>query len=239
MKLRDLIYASLRLIKVTEQGEYASTSEMEAEAVMALQGLVSSWSANQILIPFTVTETFQLQSMKESYTIGKDADFDTSPPERITAMYVRIEGSLDRSISPLSQQDYFNITRKDLASILAPNFCYYQYGYPAGQLFFWPVPATTIPLTMASYKSYEWINVTSLNIDIPLPGPYIDALKYNLALALASEYATEIPASVAALAQQSIQNITKFTQKSVPFTKFDVGISPYSRWRQSWPSGWY
>jgi len=237
MKLRDLIYSAFRISQVTAQGEYTTDVNSEEEAVLALQGLVANWSANQILLPFTITETFDLVPGKGSYTIGEGSDFDTQPPEHINAMYVKTNGGIDYPVTEISQETYFSITKKDISISLSPTQVYYQYGFPIAILYFWPIPSSNVKFTMATYKNFNWITVTTMDMEIPLPSPYLDALKYNLAVALCIEYATSIPPAVAALAQQTLQNITKFTQKTIPYTMYDIGSSPYNRWRRS--SGWY
>lgn len=233
MKLRDLIYSSFRLIQVTEQGEYDVSTSMENEAIAALQSLVASWSTRHFLLPSTIIEEFSLQSGKKSYTIGEGGDFDTPAPEHITAMYTTCAGFSDTLVTPISQEDYFATSRKDIESSSGPASFYYHFSYPLAVLYLFPVPGGTMKLTIASYKNYQWLDIASLDMVIPLPTPYLNALKYNLALELAAEYATQVPAAVVRMAKQTLLNIAKFSLKPVPYTKFDFGTSPY--WvRSSW-----
>ena len=237
MTLRNLIYSSLRLIQVAEQGQYVLTSQQEEEAVLALQSLVSSWSTNRILLPYTITEEFNLQEGKSTYEIGPDQEFNTQSPQRILSMYAKNSGNFDKSIFPINQSDYFSLAYKNMKAAICPNYFYYQFGYPYSMIYFWPVPSVSIPIVMASHKNFDFIGDIDLNTILPLPPPYLDALKFNLAVAIAPEYATDVPEAVAARAAHTITNIIKMSTPDTPVSRFDFGSSPYNRYE--WDTTWF
>ena len=220
MKAREIIYSAFRLLQVTGQGEEVSDESMESEALLALQLLVSSWSARQILTFTTFQETFPLVSGKGVYTIGSGLDFDTVSPEFIKNSYISLGiPPRDKLLKQISQEDYFSIPDKNF--VLYPKFLYYEYGFNNGIIYLSPLPSASTTLTLSSYKNYQIIDDTSIDTEINLPTPYLSALKYNLAVELASEYATDVPDSVVALANQSLENIIKLSKKTVPLSKFD------------------
>jgi len=234
MKAREIIYSAFRLLQVTGQGEDVSDESMESEALLALQLLVASWSARQILTFTTFQETFPLITGKGIYTIGINLDFDTISPEFIKNAYISLGNpARDKILKQISQEDYFSIPDKNFT--LYPKFLYYEYGFNKGTIYLSPLPSLSTTLTISSYKNYQIVDDASIDTDINLPTPYLSALKYNLAVELASEYATNVPDSVVTLANQSLENIIKLSKKTVPLAKFDVGLydSPHRNYNDS------
>jgi len=234
--LRALIYRSLRLVQRTESGEYSSTTELENEVVMALQSLVSNWSVHHQLQPFTTIDVFNTHPNKASYTIGiqdqyapqNPPDIESNIPEQIMDMFYSFDPAIDYPIRPISERDYFRINLKKLNYGIGPAYYYYKYNIPYGEIFFWPAPSKSFTVTVSSYKIPEWISIDNIDSPVPLPTPYIEALVYNLAVAISPEGNTQLPPDVFGRAQETLSNILYFTRKTASIAISDVGFSPYA-----------
>jgi len=224
MKARDIIYGALRLIQEVDNEEGSVSPEAESNALLALNMMVASWSARDILLYATIVDSFILLPSKNMYTIGDNSvyDFDTVAPQKITNLYTTDSG-IDTVLDPISENQYFNISQKSYAGY--PTKYYYKYGYPYSLLFLWPVPTAGMQITFASYKNYPVIPEADIETEIYLPSPYMSALKYNLALELAPEYATDPPAVVISMATRSLKNIILLSTKEMTPVEFDPAIT--------------
>ena len=237
MKARDIIYSAFRLLQVTSQGEQTTSASMEDEALLALQLLVASWSAREILAFKTFEETFALVPGKGSYTIGVNGDFNTIAPEKIRNAYVSFgTPSIDKLLTAISQKDYFSIRLKTTSVI--PTVFYFEYGSPVGNITFYPVPSTGMSVTLSMYRNYSIIDNASIDTEIDLPSPYLSALKYNLAVELAPEYSIEVPQAVSALATQTLENIIMLSRKQTPMAVFEP-ITRFDPLRGIYGPGWW
>jgi len=225
---RQLIYSSLRLIQVVDQGEESSDLDIESGALLALQMLISSWSTRELLSFTTIVDQYSLIANKDSFTIGPLGDLVVETPESIANVYISTSNNIDITLYPISQTEYYSIINKQYSSN-SYKYYYYQFGYPNGTFYMFPIPSTSGDIiTISSYKNYTLDDSISIDSLITLPSPYLNALKYNLAIELASEYATEVSMSVAVKAKETLDGIVRLCQKKVPQAQFDFGNSPYS-----------
>ena len=101
-----------------------------------------------------------------------------------------------------------------------PREYYFKYGFESSNIFIFPTPLTSSSITISSFK--ELNSITSLDDDLPYPNPYLSALKYNLAIELAAEYSIDVPTSVIAMAQQTLESIIRLNRKKPPQSVFDT-----------------
>jgi len=233
MTLRELIYTSFREAKITESGEYVTNEELEAEAILALQNILSSWSTQKLLMPFKTIETFEIIPNKALYTIGPSADFDTQNPDSIVDAYITISQDKDVYLDEISQQEYFKIYNKKYIRDNGPEKYFFDYQYPHSGIYFWPVSNKQLEITFSFYKPYEWINVVNIDEPVPAPTPYLNAMISHLTLKLCTEHGTEIPPGVVNSAQQSLINLTQLTQETISALNYD-SIFKYNSQGKSW-----
>lgn len=80
--VRDLIKGSLRLLGAIAPGETPSADE-QAEALLALNSMISSWSTESLTIYSRVRESFTLTPGQQMRTLGVGGSFNTSRPMEI------------------------------------------------------------------------------------------------------------------------------------------------------------
>lgn len=193
----DLVKRSLRLISQLTQGETLSAEDGE-QGLIALNDLVHSWYADNVLVPFITREELTLTSGKSEYTIGDGAELDTDRPMSIASIIIR-DGDRDFWLREISQRWWSQIPVK--LETQRPDRFYYEEGWPNGTLRFDTEPDQNYTMFITSYKPFS--DLSSLASTIVLPPMYEKALAFNLGIDLAPEYGIEAPQAVLMEAQWS------------------------------------
>jgi hypothetical protein len=196
--VRDLIKASLRLLGVLASGE-EPTAEEATDGVSALNTMIDSWK-NESLMVYTVAQRdFSLIANKKTYTLGPGGDWDMPRPVGIEAMNLIYANTqpfpLILPIEILTLEQYNQIivpdTTSDPAAVM---YCYIDGAFPLRNLTFYLVPNASATVTLYYWQSADSLTGTiseQLNAQLALPPGYERALKYNLAVEMANEFARE------------------------------------------------
>lgn len=197
----DTVKGALRLIQALTRGESMSADD-GADGLLALNDLVHSWYANDVLVPYLTRESLTLTQGKSEYTIGTGGDLNTTRPMSIASIVVRESGT-DYYLDEIGQQWWAQIAIKDTES--RPQRFYYEEGYPTGTLRFDYEPDQAYTMYVSSYKPFS--DFTDLASTVDLPPMYEKALRFNLAMDLAPEYGREVSQTVAMQARDSLDAI--------------------------------
>lgn len=201
--VRDIIEGSLRLIEELGAGQTA-TAEDCADALVALTGMIDSWSIQGGSIFTESVETFNLTGGDSEYTIGTGGDFNTTRPVRLRAATYQLSGdTYTYGLEILSMEEYAYQVDKDVTG--TPHRVYFDGGYPLAKLRFHPVPASGSSVTLYSEKPLT--TYTSINDTLVLPPGYERALRFNLAVEIAPEFGKQASPTVIAMAVESKQAI--------------------------------
>lgn len=208
--VRDLVKGSLRLLGAIATGETASAEE-QADALSALNDMLDSWSTEGLIVDARVRETFTFTAGDGTYTLGTGGDFSTDRPLRIeNASVIQSGSTLEMPIEIITVDQYAEIGLKSLQSSF-PTRLYAEGTYPLETLNFWPVPSEAATLVLYSWKPLA--TYASANVDVELPQGFARALRYNLAVELAPEYGKAVSAEIAAIAQESKDNLKRMNTK--------------------------
>lgn len=214
---RDLIKGSLRLLGVLATGENPSAEE-QAEAFLALNEMLDSWSNEKLVINAKTREEFSLVAGTQSYTIGTGGVFNTPRP-------LRIENAMleDQSISPtieypvdiINEDQWAAIQIKDLGAQL-PTKLYYETTSPLGVIYLYPKPTAANKLVIYPWKPLT--SFASVNTTVDMPPGYYKALRYNLAVMLSPEYGRPVDQMVLSEAMESKENIKRMNVQPIYMT---------------------
>jgi len=195
MLVQDLIDRSLRLIGVIAAGEVPASVERD-DALISLNGIVTSWSAQQITLYQVSVQTVSLTGAT-SYTLG-------TRPARIKAASIVAANGSSKAPALVDAVGWASVEDKSRTGIWA-EVLYCNYGYPSASVYLSPRP------TSGSLEIHSFTPLTqfaSLATTIALPDGYERALTYALALELAPEYGRPIDQAVLGVAGESKQAIT-------------------------------
>ena len=90
---KSLIDTALRLLGVaqTTSGDEVSGAEY-ADALGALRRMLDAWSLEDLMIPYQVTERFDLSVDRNVYAMGSDGDWISVRPESVEFIRIEIAG---------------------------------------------------------------------------------------------------------------------------------------------------
>lgn len=197
----DTVRGALRLIQALTRGETMPASDGE-DGLLALNDLLHSWYADNVLVPSLTREELSLSVGKAEYTIGDGADLDTTRPMSISSLVVR-DGGTDYYLDEIPQEWWAAIAIKDIKA--RPQQFYYEESYPNGTLRLDYEPDSAYPIFLSSYKPFS--DFADLSDEMNLPPMYERALRFNLAMDLAPEYGREVPQTVAMQAEKALNDV--------------------------------
>jgi len=184
----DLVNGALRLVGIIGDGETASGYQA-TNALFTLKEMLDSWNADDLMIYTTSIAEYVITTNNQTFTIGPlgDIDVDVRPSELGSAVIVQNRSTsqpVTLPMSVLSVDDWQTIRSKNSSSNI-PRFVYMNGDWPLATVYMWPKPLvsdTSIQLTFSSALDANITLATTEN----LPPSYRQAIRYNLAVLLAS-----------------------------------------------------
>lgn len=173
----DIIKRSLKVRKVLSPNETPSDEDL-SDAMVALNGMLKTWSAQRWMVHQILQEQFDLVINDGSYTIGPGGNFDTDRPTRLLeGSFTRLSNA-DSELRILEREQYDRITDKTTPGV--PYGVFYDPDIPLGiiKLHFTP-EISTRDLFLNSLKPLE--RFSSLTGQVTLPPEYEELLVYSLA----------------------------------------------------------
>lgn len=191
----DLIARSMRLAKVLADGETPSASEAQ-DALAVLNDCLESWSTEPLSLWGQTNQTFNLVGGQASYTMGVGGNFNAVRPVRINGAFVRFAGE-DYPLQIVDQLSYNDLSPKTQQQPI-PEQLLYVPEVPLGVITLWPVPSQALPLVLSADRVMSTVPDLATVLTLP-PGAAL-ALRYQLALQLATEYGVPVSGELVALA---------------------------------------
>lgn len=191
-------------------------------ALDALNNLLSSWSAEGLILYSITRENFTLVVNDAEYTIGSGGDFDTVRPLRITDAYLR-DGTSDYPLTISNIKHYNDISTKTTNG--RPERLYFLPEYPLAKILFNYEPDKAYTLHLDSLKALT--EFVSLATAIDLPAEFKRALIFNLAIEFEADKNYALPRSVYNIAFESKQAIKDLASANKPLqpVSFDPMIT--------------
>jgi hypothetical protein len=221
---RDLVSAQLRLIGAIAPGESPSAAEV-TDALAANNRMIGSWSNESLMIPSLVREEFALTPSDGSYTMGTGANFNTTRPISIESATIEIQSSDPDHELPLkiirNASEWAGITQKD-STATYPEYLFIEGTYPNETLNLYPIPTEANKLVIYSMKPIT--EIATLDTSVSLPPGYEEALIYNGAMRLATEYG-RLPSELIMLIAVDSKSSIKRKNYRPSFLKADSALT--------------
>jgi len=194
MTAQEVVDAAYR-----KNGVLNPSSAQDTAALEDLKNMLSSWSADGLVIPYYTTESFTLTTGQAVYTIGSGGDLDTVRPERLLTAFIRISND-DYAVKVNNTAiGYNSITSKDTEG--RPKELWYDPQYPLGKIKFDYEADTTYAFHLISEKPLT--NPTALGTSFSIPLEYNRPMVFNLAIEIAPDMDNKLPPEVFAIAENS------------------------------------
>lgn len=195
---QDIIDSALRLLNITATGETPTALE-RADGLITLNQMLSSWSAQGVMIPYVTGDSFALTGAG-SYTIGTGSTINTARPLLIRAMSIMVS-NVRKDLEIVKAERWAQIRDLSRASKFA-RLAYFEVINPTvGAIYLWPTPASGGLLTIHSLKPLTAFG--ALSTPVSMPEGYERALRALLALELAPEYGAPVTETLIAMAQDA------------------------------------
>jgi hypothetical protein len=201
---RDLIRRSLVLLGVLSEGE-TPTAQQLTDGLLSANEMLDSWSTENLTIYSNTKETFTSPSGNGAPTMGPTTGtFATTRPVEIEMIMAK-SGNTELPVELLNFEQWAAIADKTATGSL-PAKAYIDYGSPLLTINLYPVPSAGVDIVIYSRKP-----LTSLaaNTSISIPPGYMRAIRYNLAIELATEFGRQASAEVVQVAKESKANIKR------------------------------
>lgn len=207
MTAEDLIKSAMRKITAYAAGESPSTNEL-SDGLSALQLMLRGWAGKDLVVFASTKESIVLTPSTTSYTWGIGGVINSIRPHRVTGAYVIDSGGSSQPVDIISEGKYRSISDKTLGGRV--NQLFFHPTYPLAVIYLYPVPDTSDTLYLDSIKPFtEVSSFATIGDTVQVPSNYEEALVYNLAIRLASEYGKAVTAEVAAIATDTLNNLIK------------------------------
>lgn len=214
----DILNLALLDSGVIGQGQTASDADL-TNAMTRANYMLSQWQVKRWLI-WALQDVAFVSTGAQSYTVGTGQDFDIQRPNRLEdgnfMRQLNTNSGQEIDFTPLklifSKEAYNRIPLKAMGTF--PWCVFYDPQWPAGQVYFYPVPEATIyelhilvrtPLT-------AFVNLTDT---IVMPNEYEAALLYNLQVRLRAAYRLPPDPVIIGLATDSL-NLIRNANAQVP-----------------------
>jgi len=211
MTVNDAIKRALRLLGVLDP-QVEPEAGMVAEALIALNGMLASWSAQQNAIYAPTDKTFSTVAGTSSYTIGSGATIDVTRPKNIMVAWIRESDDTDYPLEIIAMENYTSIVDKTVSS--RPTQLYHERSYPTGTIYLYYEPDKVYTVHMKLWAAFTIYTTTTESLALPLE--YEDAICSNLAIRLAPEYQTSIRQELALMASDSFNTVKNLNAQPIP-----------------------
>ena len=180
----QMISRAMRQIQALGSGETPTAAEQD-DGMTALNGMMDSWWNESLTVYQILEEVFTWAGNNQTRTIGSGGDFDTTRPVAYEGAFQRLQ-SIDYPINIINEQRYSEIPNKVNTSGNVARWLYPDMAEPLTTLYLYPVPTDSVTLHLRTWKRLQTFAAATTALSLP-PG-YEDAIVFNLAMRLASEY---------------------------------------------------
>lgn len=236
MKFIDLGTKALRTIGAVGQGVPVSSSDLRV-AFEACNDMIDAWAAKRITIFQTLRKVFDLVPGQggptNPYTVGLGGDFNIQRPTFISNANLIVDTttpSFEYPLAILTPDEYARTAIKDMASAMATTL-YFDGKFETsgvdkglGDIFLYPVPNGQMPCRLALYLPYPMTGFADMGeTEYTFPFGYAEALRYQLAHRLASEFGKSLSPETATLVTETFAVIQR-ANVPIPTLRPDWGL---------------
>lgn len=209
-----IVRGAFETIGVLGEGQTLDSAK-GADGFRRLNLMIRSWSLQNLTIPVTVREVFDLEANKggpdDPYTIGDGGDFDTDRPPTQNALVgaglilTNSDPTVEIPRAIFTDTMWEALQIKDLTSggSGVPTCVYYNPTYPLGRIYLWPIPSTD-ENDLALYLRKPLAAFPSQTATVNVPDGSEEAMEYNLALRLMGPYSVPVDPMITDLARSSL-----------------------------------
>jgi hypothetical protein len=214
---QQLIKKAMQKAGIIAKSETPTNDELQ-DALIDLNMMLNSWSAENLMVFGTVQENFTLVDGTRTYTIGVGQTFNTAKPLRITGAFIRDSNNVDSGLDIIGPDLYDSYTDKAIGEgrpdVLNYDAGLTQQATPTGTISLYPIPDTAYTLYIDSYKYLT--EIATINTTITLDKVYEEAIVYSLIPRIWREYHDNnepIPLDLIEMAKLALNNVRRLNKE--------------------------
>ena len=193
MTAAQLVRSALRLIEVIGSGGEESAEEA-ADGLAVLQALLASWSAEELTVFASNTQSVSMTADDAEYTLA-------TRPQKVLSADV-LSAAITFPVEVCGPKRWAEIGDKNSKSLVTKAvFC--DYGFPDAVIKVAPIPLGSATLRL--YCTTDLATLASGAATFSMPPGYERAVRFNLAVDLCAEWGKKLDPTVATIATQSKQ----------------------------------
>ena len=219
---------------LTDLGRLSPTETIDptdlAHGIRVANRLFGRWATQNLLIPYTASDSFSITDGTASYLCGTGGSITTRLLRITDECYVQDSGGYDYPLKVLTQGQYNSIFDKDLGG--RPDYVYYDPStYNTGYLRFYKTPDATYTAYIENVKYLH--DTFSVGTTLSLPVMYEDFVVLGLRNRLAGSFGVPVTQDMRLEfinAERDIKNLNLANRSvimSIP-PEFAGGASGYS-----------
>jgi hypothetical protein len=202
----DVVTIAFQLIGVLDPGETPSATEL-TDGFQRLNDMLANWALERLNLTGNVVAVYSLLTGTPTYTMGPSGTLATTRPLHVTEATILQPaaggGNIRQPLTLLTEKEWAALPFRDSTFATNPISMWFNPTFPLSTVNLYPVP------TFSSARSIElhtWSTIASFgdqSTDVPFQPGYDRAIRYNLALELAGEYAAMPSAQVVQIAAEA------------------------------------
>lgn len=164
-----------------------------AHGIRVANRLFGRWATQNLLIPYTTSESFSTVASTVSYTMGSGGTASSARALRlIDNCYLTDSNSLSYPLKLINQDQYNRIYHKTLEG--KPTLIYYDPLYSTGYIYLWKTPASVYTVYIESIKYLH--DTLSVGDTVSLSPEYEDFVVLGLRNRLAGSFGVPVTADM-------------------------------------------
>lgn len=209
LSANDLMASSLRLIGVLGQGETMQPGDASA-AFLVLNSLIDHWETLHLTALTRARYVDDLVASQASYTIGPSGDLDHARPTDILGISLirtELDPTREEPLTKLTHAMWMALPDKDQTAS-EPVAFYYEPDGPDGTIYLYPVPDNATN-DLAIYVRTPLAQFENRDQAVTLPPGYAKALRFNLAVDLATEFGKPLDPQIKETAKDTLGDLKR------------------------------
>lgn len=189
--VKSSIKRALRLLGANQSNEEPTNSEL-VDGLEAYNALLDSWNTEHLIAYATTRQTFALIPSQNGHTIGSGLNFDSARPSKISNVGLIPNGQTSEvPLRYLTDAEYAGLA--DKTSIGQPTGVWFDGDHT---FYFYLIPDAAHTFVLYSDEQLSQVTFANIETAFTLPTGFKNAIDFNLAVDLGSEWGRDIPAAV-------------------------------------------
>lgn len=221
MLISDILLSALVAIRVVPPGGGVPAS-ISTAALRELNNVLSEWSVEGLLIPYSVAQSLSTVNGTALYTWGVSGNITTRRPVELTDAVITVSAGVFEKL--LVTNNLYRYREYTSLPPGRPREVYYNPTYPQGTVTFYPTPDAVYTVSLIATVSPTPVILSDTSL---LPPEYDSALALETAVRLLNIFGKDIPLLVKQANAAKGALLTNNSKRHIRLSRFDGALLNY------------